>query len=314
MKRSNIGLVASAALLVLMFQNCAQKVDFSTEGATAVGSAGGDGSGSGDDNSIPGPGETNEQFKVAFNREAAPLDMIWVIDNSASMNAEAALVRSNFDAFLTALNKSTNFRLLLITTSDPLRNGVSIPSNFDPATHKQIDYEVGSFNGPSVLLKKLNEVPSGFLRSDSKKIIVFVTDDNSKMTADNFMTSLISNQGWSQQDVSISSFIGIDAASSPCMAAEGVVYKDLASRSSGQTYNICNTDWSAHFSNLLNTSVSKAVRRFTLTKTSAVSSIVAIKVDGAELSSSQYSLSGKTVTLADSVNLTENSLVSITYK
>lgn len=315
------------AVLIVMFQNCAQNVNFKTEDAVALGSASGDASAvspdstsSNGDNSAAQPStpsasekESSEQFKVMFNSEAAPLDMIWVIDNSGSMNEEAALVRKNFDAFLTALNKSTNFRLLLVSQQGTSGTAVSIPSSFDSATHKQINQRVESNDGPQLLLNNLKALPAGFLREDSKKIVVFVTDDNSSLASTTFMTNLIAQQKWSAKDVSVSSFIGIDKATSPCMYKEGVVYKDLAKQTSGRTYNICMQDWSANFNDLINVSVSKAVRRFTLA-VDTVKSVVEVKVDGVVLDKSAYSISGKSLTLADGVSLAENSMVSIVYK
>lgn len=325
LKRS--GLLFVGAVLIVMFQNCAQNVNFKPEDAVALGSASGDasavspdstssnGDSSGTQPSSPSASEkeSSEQFKVMFNSEAAPLDMIWVIDNSGSMNEEAALVRKNFDAFLTVLNKSTNFRLLLVSQQGTSGTAVSIPSSFDSATHKQINQRVESNDGPQLLLNNLKALPAGFLREDSKKIVVFVTDDNSSLASATFMTNLIAQQKWTAKDVSVSSFIGIDKATSPCMYKEGVVYKDLAKQTSGRNYNICMQDWSANFNDLINVSVSKAVRRFTLA-VDAVKSVVEVKVDGVVLDKSAYSISGKSLTLADGVSLAENSMVSIVYK
>lgn len=321
MKRS--ALLFVSAVLIVMFQNCAQNVAFKPQEASSLGDGSGSvvdpaGPGNGDDTSVPGSPsasekESVEQFKVTFNSEAAPLDMLWVIDNSGSMTQEAALVRKNFDAFLTTLNKSTNFRLLLISQQATSGTGVSIPSSFDPNTHKQINYLVGSTNGTQILVDKLKTLPAGFLRQDSKKIVVFVTDDNSSISSSTFLNSLMAQQAWSAKDISVSSFIALDAATSPCLARVGTVYKDLAAQTGGRTYNICSADWSAHFSDLMNTSVSKAVRRFTL-GVEAIKSVVEVKVDGVVLDKTAYSLSGKALTLADGVSLAENSMVSVVYK
>lgn len=323
MKRSSLLFVG--AVLIALFQNCAQNVNFKTEDAIGLSSSSGDASAvspdstsSNDNNAEPSAPavserESAEQFKVVFNSEAAPLDMIWVIDNSGSMNEEAALVRKNFDAFLTALNKTTNFRLLLVTQQGTSGTAVSIPSSFDPLTHKQINQRVESNDGPQLLLNNLKSLPAGFLRADSKKIVVFVTDDNSALASASFMSSLIAQQKWSAKDVSVSSFIGIDKATSPCMYRAGAIYKELATQTGGRNYNICMQDWSANFSDLINVSVSKAVRRFTLAVDS-VKSVVEVKVDGVVLDKSAYSISGKALTLADGVSLAENSIVSIVYK
>jgi len=317
-------LFLAAAALVLVYQNCSN-VSFTPDDSMSLGSAGtgssADSSG-GDDSAQPVPtppvlmpnGDMSEQFKVTFNSESAPLDMIWVIDNSGSMDEEAALVRKNFDAFLTTLNKSTNFRLLLVSQKGTNGTSVNIPSSFDATTHKQIDFYIGSNDGPDKLLAELKKLPAGFLRQNSKKIVVFVTDDNAFVLAANgFMTSLLSQQGWQAKDVSVSSFIGLGAAQSPCQAATGTDYMTYASQTGGRTYNICMQDWSANFGDLVMTSVSKAVRRFTLGAPS-VTSIIEVKVDGVALPKTSYSLSGKVLTLADSVSLGENSMVAVTYR
>jgi hypothetical protein len=327
MKRSVILFVS--AVMIVMFQNCAQQnVDFNSKALESLSDGSGtpDGSGSGDNSngddsanagSPTAPSsnpEFNEQFKVSYSNESAPLDMIWVIDNSGSMNEEAAAVRKNFDAFLTALNKNTDFRLLLVSSAEGSTNGVSIPSSFSAETHRQIVQKIGSLDGPSILVNKLKALPAGFLRANSKKIVVFVTDDNSNTSAASFLAALVANQNWSEKDVSVSSFIGLSKALSPCMAAEGVVYKTLASQTNGKNYNICQADWSSYFSDLINVSVAKAVRRFSVAAAADIKEVVEVKVDGMILDKSLYSVAGKVLTLSDSVGLAESSQVNLRYK
>ncbi|MGE0632677.1 MAG: hypothetical protein AB7O96_09730 [Pseudobdellovibrionaceae bacterium] len=259
----------------------------------------------------PTPSENNEEFKVSFSSQSAPLDMVWVIDNSGSMAAEAALVRDNFSSFLTTLNQSSNFRFLLISGASGTR-GVALPSGVNSGTHMQIDKAVGSTNGPQLLLSEIKKVPTDFFRVDSKKVVVFVTDDNSNLSASHIYGAFSTDLKWVQNDVSVFSFIGIDQATSPCLAAPGEVYKSLASTTSGHVYDICQTDWSAHFSDLTSTAISQAVRRFTVR--SAIAEIIDVKVDGQVIAANLYSFSDKTVTLVDSVNLAENSTVVIRYK
>lgn len=297
--------VIISGVMILAFQNCAQDVQFKQASIGELGT--------GVDLGTPGQSQ-GEQFKVIFNSEAAPLDMVWVIDNSGSMSEEAALVRRNFSAFLTELNKNTNFRLALISATEAMnRNyGVTLPNGFDPANHLQISQTVGSTNGPQILLNNFSTL-SQFLRMDSKKILVFVTDDNSNTKADQVLNSLV-GQGWSSNDVSVSAFIGLGAAQSKCQASTGTQYQTLASQTGGKTYNICDADWTAHFNDLLNVSVLKAVRRFTLTKVAAPKEVLEVKVDGQTLSKADYALKGNILTLNDGVNLHENSMVDIQYK
>lgn len=304
---SRIWIVFFIALFLIFFQNCSPKVNFDSPAGESSNSS-----------TNPNPdGSKTDSFKVTFNSESAPLDMIWVVDNSGSMREEAASVQKNFDAFLTALNKSTNFRLLLLSGNKVLSGGtgVEIPANFDPNTHRQVLRTVDSNNGPRILLEVLQvDWVKSFLRANSKKIIVFVTDDESSMKASEFYSKLQTDMGWSAEDIAISSFIGLGKDESPCQDTTGAVYKNLATVTKGLVYNICAPDWSGNFSNLLNASVSKASRRFTLGQ-AAVQAIIEVRVNGgAALASNMYSLSGNVVTLADTVELPENSQVLIQYR
>lgn len=292
-------LVAFASLIVL-FQNCASEVAFK-EVTTNLSSE-----------APPILDTASESFKVSFSSQSAPLDMIWVIDNSGSMGQEAEHVRNNLTSFVNELNKSTNFRFLLVSRKGTSGTTVSLNSGLNPSSHLQIDVNVGSTNGPDLLLNALgNEPTKSFLRQESKKIIVFVTDDNSSKSANFIINSLTQKLNASLQDISVNSFIALSQQESPCLAKEGQVYKDLASATAGSTYNICSTDWTSHFSDLIDVSVSKAIRRFTLTKN--VNAVHDVKVDGKTLDKSAYSIAGKVLTLHDDVLVYEHSVVTVNY-
>lgn len=314
MKRS--ALLFVGAVMIVSFQNCAQNVNFQNEGSLKLNSSGDP---SLPEETLPTPTptsmadtEVSEKFKVSFNNESAPLDMIWVIDNSGSMKEEVDSVRKNLNSFLDSLNKNTNFKMLLISAQGTSGFSMSIPSKYDPQNHKQVNRSVNSTNGPQILLEELKKLPANFLRMDSKKIIVFVTDDNSSLSSNTLLTSLQSQQGWSVQDISVTSFIGIDSAVSKCAAKPGTVYKDLAAATQGKFYNICNTDWSSYFADLTNVSVSKAVRRFVLKDKAR--EILEVKVNGLGLAKDLYSVEGKALTLSDMVGLSENAEVLVRYK
>lgn len=314
MKRSTLLFVG--AVMIVSFQNCAQNVNFQSESALKINSSGDP---SLPEETLPTPtpnstagAEVTENFKVAFNSESAPLDMIWVIDNSGSMKEEIDSVRKNFNTFLDTLNKNTNFKMLLISAQGTSGFSISIPAKYDPKNHKQVNRSVGSNNGPQILLDELNKLPPDFLRMDSKKIVVFVTDDNSSLSSNTVLTNLQSQQGWSAQDISVTSFIGIDTSVSKCAARPGAVYKDLATATQGKFYNICNTDWSSYFADLTNVSVSKAIRRFVLKDNAR--DILEVKINGMILAKDLYTVDGKAVTLSDQVVLVENAEVQVRYK
>lgn len=259
-----------------------------------------------------------EAITVSATKTAKPLDMVWVVDNSGSMGEEAANVRSNLSKFITALDKSGDMKLLLLSQKAGsgffVDYGVSLPAGLDATRFMQKDIFIDSWRGPDVLIGELQkDIANGkpFFRPDSKKIIVFVTDDNASMTAANIGRGL-SSVGVGTGQGSIFGFIGLGDSISPCQAAQGSVYQMLATASGGKSYNICDVDWTSHFSDLKTEILTKLGRSYTLTDPTAVR-IIKVEVDGVAIASSMYSFAGRVLTLNDSVKLTETSVLKVFY-
>jgi len=316
------------AVMVVLFQNCSQKVNFRGQEADLA-SNGGSNNEPGDDTNNPNPtpiptppvntgdGYT-EKFKVSSDSSAVPLDMIWIVDNSYSMTDEIAAIRSYFENFLTKLNASTNFRFVLISSKDTQYPTVLIPSKYSSSTHFQLGVEVDSNDAADIVLDalKTNKIPSGFLRASSKKSILFITDDESAMPADTFISKLLTTTGWSQHDVTISAIAGLNVHGGVdwCQAEEGAQYQTMAAKTKGKIYNICTTDWSASITDLINTSVAQATRRFTLSKQGSITEIISVSVQGVTLAKSQYVLVGNILTISDAVKVDSGNEVIVVYK
>jgi len=260
------------------------------------------------------PPVLSESFMISATKSMMPMDMVWVIDNSGSMSEEAANVRANLTAFISALDKSSDMKFLLVSQVGTSGQAVSLPSGLDPQRFVQVNKTVGSHDAPQILINQLNTyISSGtpFFRADSKKIIVFVTDDNSTMTAASF-TSGLSSAGVGSGQAAIFGFIGLGSTVSKCQAATGAVYQTLATQSNAKVYNICQTDWSQNFSDLKTDVLTKLGRTFVM-KDTMVAKIVKVEVDGVAIDSSKYSFANNTLTLADSVVVTEQSTVKVSY-
>lgn len=282
-------------ICLISFQNCAPpQMAFSD--SASLGSSG---------EEVNNDGSVSETFKVSSG--TALLDMIWVIDNSGSMVEESGHVQKNFNSFLTYLNKGTNFRMLLVSANSGVA-GVVLPTSFSSSTHHQVSQFISSSTGPSRLIDVLkgNQVPANFLRTKSKKVIVFVTDDNSTMKASAFLQDL----PYATSEVSVFGFIGL-GAQSPCQDRIGTVYKDLAAATGGKSYNICNADWTASFADLQKSSVMAAERTFVLANDVKV--VNEVRIDGVALSANKFSVKNRVVTIADAVVLNTNSTVMINY-
>lgn len=259
------------------------------------------------------PPVLSQSFAVSATKTVKPLDMVWVVDNSGSMNEEAANVRVNLTAFLNALDKSSDMKFLLLSKQGTTGTAVSMPSGLDATRFVQVNKSIDSHNGPSALINQLNAyitAKTPFFRTDSKKIIVFVTDDNSSMSAADFTTGL-AKAGVSDGQAAIFNFIGLGGSKSPCEAAFGAVYQTLATQTKGNVYNICDTDWTQHFSDLKTDVLTKLGRAFTMD--AAAAKIVKVEVDGVAIDASKYTFANGIVTLADDVTMTEQSSIKISY-
>ncbi len=260
------------------------------------------------------PPVLTERFSINATKTMKPLDMVWVIDNSGSMNEEAANVRANLAAFVNALDKSSDMKFMLLSKQGTTGTAVSLPNGLDANRFVQYDAAIGSYDGPAQLIKRLNaNINSGmpFFRADSKKIIVFVTDDNSSMAAATF-TMYLKNAGVASDQAAIFSFIGLGASVSSCQAVTGAVYQTLATQTGSRVYNICDLDWSKHFADLKTDVLTKLGRSFTM-KDTMVAKVVKVEVDGVVIDAGKYSFSNGVLMLAEDVAMMETSSVKVSY-
>ncbi|WP_291515432.1 vWA domain-containing protein [Bdellovibrio sp. ArHS] len=289
MKRSTAILLA--LICIGAFQNCSRSVAFREEGAVSTNLA-------------------TEVFTVNSSENSA-LDMIWVIDNSGSMADNAAQVRSNLSSFLEQLDDKADFRFLLLSGTGT--HGATLPNDLPSSYYRQITTSVGSKNGPALLLSALSATElKEFFRVDSQKVIVFVTDDNSNLSANSFLSSLLSMTQWPTSQVMVSSFVGMGASVSPCQSATGSVYTSLASLTKGKAYNICNEDWSANFADLLDKSIAQIEHRFVL-KAPGIAEVTSVTVDSQILAATDYSWEANVLIISNEVILSPGAMVEVSY-
>jgi hypothetical protein len=217
----------------------------------------------------------SEEFALSGPESVKGLvDMIWVIDNSRSMTAEAAQVRSNLEKFLTKLKESVNVKLALISKKGTSGNAVELSSEALAAGNMQLDVVVNSTDGTQIALKKQSEL-SPIFRPEAQRVFVFVTDDNSALPAAKFLQqATLDNNG---KQPKVFSFIG----KGPCRDKFGTVYTELATSTGAETFDVCESDWTAQFEKLT-AAVEKLVpakHDFKL-KTDKPVTILAIEIDG----------------------------------
>ncbi|MBC7659074.1 MAG: hypothetical protein H7249_05135 [Chitinophagaceae bacterium] len=92
--------------------------------------------------------QKTQDFEV--KKVGTPIDMVWVIDNSGSMEQEVAQVRKNFGSYMATVSARTDLRVTVISNTDK-KLGLILDPTYVAQGHEQIINEVGSHNEFDIL-------------------------------------------------------------------------------------------------------------------------------------------------------------------
>jgi hypothetical protein len=191
-----------------------------------------------------------------------PIDIVWVIDNSGSMDQEATLVQSGLNDFGARISASgiTNYHVIVMTQMGWVT--VPPPLGTDPSHFLFVDQDVQSHDAFQRAIQRLPDFRS-FLRPDSVMHFIFVTDDESDMPASTFLAMMqgtlgrddfvahviVSPPGSMHREV----FLNVPGCDGPYGqgAANGQRYWDIAGITGGLQLDICSGDWGVIFDQLL---------------------------------------------------------------
>ena len=202
---------------------------------------------------------TCSSVSVRAESAIAPVDIVWVIDNSGSMRDEATLVQANLNDFATAINAvGLDVRVVVITAPGFVE--VPPPLGSDPSRFLRVNQDVQSSNSFDRLLDTL-PMYQDFLRRNSALHFVVVSDDESAMDFNTFRTSMQGMIGRSFRFHAVVSEPGathmfggftMNGCTGPHgdAADNGEEYWMLASSTGGRALSICTPDWTALFDDL----------------------------------------------------------------
>lgn len=192
----------------------------------------------------------------------APIDVIWAVDSSSSMENDARIVQDNLDEFA-AFIAATGVDYHVVFISD---RGFVTPSPLfasDPEHFLFVDRSIGS---QDVFTRILDQFPTyqSFLRPDAVTHVVGVTDDDDDMSAAAFIATMSgpSHLGRAFTFHAIAGtlmtiMIGPIPTDVPCtrgldipVMREGERYFDAARMTGGLELSICTDDWSGLFDDL----------------------------------------------------------------
>jgi hypothetical protein len=189
-----------------------------------------------------------------------PSDIIWVVDQSGSMDQETEYVQSKINDFAAAIDASDiDYRVVMIAQHTQAgENAICVPAPLangscgNNTRFRVVNELIDSRNGPSRFISRYNAY-SDFLRPDAMKHIIFVTDDNSDTSASSFTTGLAGLMPagmFSTYNVHAIYAYG-NGMSNGCTGpfgsgeTEGTVYTTLVADSGGARGVICEDDWTA---------------------------------------------------------------------
>lgn len=197
---------------------------------------------------------------VSADLALRPPDIIWVVDQSGSMDQETSYVQQKLNDFVSIIGTSgIDYRVVMI--ADPnAQNAICVPPPLagptcgDNTRFRLVPNEVDSNNGPRLAVQQYAQYDD-FLRADSLKHFVFVTDDESDLSATQFKNAVQALQPsgmFSNFKVHAIYAYGMPGGLG-CTgtfgsgAAEGTVYTQLVADTGGAAGVICNGDWSQVF-------------------------------------------------------------------
>ena len=187
--------------------------------------------------------------EIQANNASAPVDIIWAVDSSGSMDYENRMVQDNLNRFSARISASgIDHHVILIGEADQM----NVPPPLGGSEYfMHIDDKVDS---EDALVKIVQHYPTykDFLREGAVRHFVVVSDDNcEEMSADEFIAAvgLLVDPGFPDGFTfhSIVAFGSIPYIGCITGARVGRDYLDLSARTGGVVQSICQTDWGPIF-------------------------------------------------------------------
>jgi hypothetical protein len=221
------------------------------------------------------------------NPQKAKVDIIFVIDNSGSMNEEMNQIKTNVNTFASKiLGVGLDLRVIFIvaraTSATQAGNVICVPPPLggascadNPPTFFHIPQSVASNNSFQLILSTYDSTNATLawnkhLRLEATKIFVEVTDDESNMTHTAFDTALLAKapagmfgtataRKYIFHSIVSKPFADTPPTSAECGTADGpsVHYQNISLLTGGLIDEVCKTDYSGVLDKLAQNVVDK---------------------------------------------------------
>ena len=202
-----------------------------------------------------------------YGLSARPVDIVFVIDQSGSMASEIKGVKTNLNKFSTFIaGTKIDYHVVMLAARTGSRNICIAPplggaSCADGPRYKQVNVRVASTNSLSLFKTNIAAIES-FLRKDSLRQIVEITDDRSATTATSFDSWITARPGW--KDYVFHSIVATKTGG--CTDGLGTHYITLSKKTGGIIQHICSVNWQTVWTALGKAATGKAITQYKPTK------------------------------------------------
>jgi hypothetical protein len=260
--------------------------------------------------------EVTDEFTVtAIEKEAPPVDVIFLIDTSGSMKEELGYLADNMQTFMDEFTKQNIKNQQLYIVADTL---FTMPTTVDPTTYVRYLNTVYSRDSLDIYYSLLTQ---GKFRPGVKREVIVVSDDNmiwqradttvGKGPAD-FVAALNAGMGPEEvKNLTINGFLALPSSkeSPTCtIASQGFGYFELAGfeisgtqlvpttgpkllPNQGLLLDLCLKDWKGMVTELAKNIAKKEVQyTYTLSAAIVEAETVVVKIGDEELPSDHYSI------------------------
>jgi hypothetical protein len=188
-----------------------------------------------------------------------PADIVFIVDNSGSMDEEAVFVQTQMNGFSAQIQMSgVDHHVVLISSYPGEDNGICIEpplgsggcpdADDNLPVYRHVDEKVGSHNPLAKLIATQSQWKDS-IRPDAKKHIVVVSDDESELPL-----QLFADQ-FEALDPSYEAFVFhaiVCLSECPASANVGQTYIDLVNQTGGVLGDLCQQDFQTVFDEVAN--------------------------------------------------------------
>ena len=270
-----------------------------------------------------GEGEYFEEREDRFTvPEAPPVDILFAVDQSCSMDDDNARLASNFSSFIGTISSvTTGWRIGVVTNNNGCFKGGYLEettSGYESRFNSAVLANDGGSNTEKLLTLSYDALQktgsgcnSGFLRPSALLHVIMVSDEpEQSSTAWSTRVSQIQSFKSDPALVKLSAIAG-DYPGGCSTAAAGTGYYQAVTATGGEFLSICSTSWLSHIDKLALASL-EGLNEYDLSSADPDPSSFVVTVDGVEWTTGWvYDASTNQIIIEDEVE--ENAEIVVTY-